>query len=156
MRSDDLSCGMVFRITDDCDSSTITCHRVALWNRLGCVIGSFGLNVWLNLADESANIWLGKNYDCIDRCQSGEDFGALVLGHDRTRFTFECSHRGVGVYCNHELSAQFFRSLQIPDMTDMQKIKAAVSKRDSFACALPCGGASAQFFTRKNFRSGAQ
>ena len=137
MRSDDLSCGMVFRITDDCDSSTITCHHVALWNRLGCVIGSFGLNIWMNLADDSANVGLRKDYDRIDSCESGEDFCALVLGHHRTLFAFECSHRIVGVYGNHELSAEFFGGLQITHMSDMQKIEAAVGERDAFACALP-------------------
>ena len=156
MRSDDLSCGMVFRIPDDGDSSAITGHNVALWNRVGCVIGSFGLNIWLNLADESANVWLRKNYDRIYRCESCQDFGALVLGHDRTRFAFECSHRGVGVYCNHKLSAQFFRGLQVTHMADMKKIKAAVGERDAFACALPVSSASAQFFTRKNFCSVVQ
>src|SRR4030095_5293600 len=146
MRSDDLSCGMVFRITDDWDASAITRHHVALGNRGDCVIGAFGLNVWLNLADESANIWLGKNYDCVDRCESRQDFGALVLGHDGTRFAFECSHRGVGVYCNNKLSAQFFRSLQVAHMADMKKIKASVGKCDAFARVLPVGCTSAQFF----------
>src|SRR5690242_13002278 len=141
MRTNDLGRGVVFRIADNGDPTSVTRNSVAFGNRVCRVIGAFRLDVWLDLADERANVRLVEDHDGIDGRKSCEDFCALALGHDWTGVALERSHRIIGVYGDNKFSAEIFGRLQVTDVADMQEIEASVGERDAFTCALPIRGA---------------
>ena len=117
---------MIFWISDDLDSPTILGHSVAFGNGIRCVVGALSLHVRLNLANNAADIELGKNYHRVDVGQRRHNLCTFVPRHHRTPFSLQRPHRIVGVDRYDEFATQRFRTLQIAHMPHMQQIKIRV------------------------------
>jgi hypothetical protein len=142
---------VIFGITNNGNAASALRDRIALGDRIGGVIRTFGLNVGTNLANDAADIELGEDNDGINVGECGNNFGALLLRHNRTPFTFKGANRIVRVNGHNELSAERFGSSQIPNMTNVQQVEIAVGKRDAFARSTPFIHTLAKFRPAQNF-----
>jgi hypothetical protein len=57
---------MVFGISDNFHAAAALDHRVTFRHTLRSVIGSFGVNIGANFADEGAYVRLGKDDNSVD------------------------------------------------------------------------------------------
>ena len=93
----------------------------------------FGLNVRADFAYESAHIGLGKNHDGIDIRKRRQNLCPFICGHHWPARAFQTANRIIGVDCDDQPSAEFFRRSKIADVSDMEHVEAAVGKRDLLA-----------------------
>ena len=126
MRTDDVGGGVVLGISHDSDVTTVFPNGVALRNVIGGVVATFGLDVGANLANDRADIELGKDHDGVDVFERGDDFGAFVLRHDRASGAFESAYGIIGVHGDDELTSEGLGPAQVADMTDMEQVEVAV------------------------------
>ena len=75
--------------------------------------------------------------DRVDRCQCGDDRGAVGKGVDRTFRPLEPARAGIAVERDEEPVALRARRRQERDMAGMQDIEAAIGEADREAAALP-------------------
>ena len=55
---------------------------------------------------------------------------AFVLGKNGPRRVFDATHRFVAIYCHDQHISQISGSLQIPQVTNMENIEAAIGEND--------------------------
>jgi hypothetical protein len=104
-----------------------------------CPVGAFDQNVGEQGSDQLARSVFVEKRDGIHGRQRRCEFGALVLGDERPRGTFQALHARVGIQCQDQNVAQRSRGFQQPDVPGMQHVVAAVGEDHLFSRALPIG-----------------
>ena len=79
---------------------------------------------------------LVEHDDRVPALEGQEDFGALVLGLERTSGFFDGAHRPIGVDADDEQSSQPSRVLEIPDVAGMEEVEHTVGEYDTSALRL--------------------
>src|SRR5262249_13854853 len=90
--------------------------------------------------DEPVGRVLVEDDDVIDVAQGGEDLRALLGGHHRSAGALETRHRGVAVDADEEHVAESACGVQVPEVTDVQEIEAAVGEDNTLALRAQAGG----------------
>jgi len=142
---------MMFGIADNLDASSIFRDRIALGNGIRSVVGPFGLNVGVNLADDGAHVEFRKDYNRIYVGQGGHNFRALFFRHDRTALALESPNGLIRIDGHDKFAAEGLCSAQVTHVPDVQQIKTAVSEGDALAGAPPFFGVAAERFAAQNF-----
>jgi hypothetical protein len=101
--------------------------------------------------DQVARRRLIENRDVVDGRKRGENFGAIVLRHERASGTFVATNAAIAVDCDHEQVAQRARFRQTPDVARMQEIEAAVRENYAAPIAFFARHEQNQFVLRNNF-----
>jgi hypothetical protein len=137
VRADNFAGGVIFRIADDRNTPSALGNYITLGNGISRVVGTLGLNVRSNFANDRAHVELRKNHHRIHVGQRGDNFGALIFRHHRPPCALKRVHRFVGIDSYYKLSAQRLRSSQVAHVPDMQEIESAVRQRDVLAHGSP-------------------
>lgn len=145
---------MIFCITHDCNAATVFAHQIALGHAFFRIVGTFSLNVGVNLVNESADIPLWEDDDCIDIGKSRENFGAFCSGHDGSTLAFERPYGVIGIYSDDQASTEILGGVQIANVAHVQDVKAAIRQGHSFACCAPLCNAAPQLIAVQNLRIG--
>src|SRR5580700_1237357 len=74
--------GMVFRIADDGYADAEAGGDGALRDRVGGVVGAFGVDVGAQFFEKFFDIGLGENYNVVDVAESGDEKGAGLFVED--------------------------------------------------------------------------
>jgi len=88
---------MVFGVAHYFHPSAAGDHFGALGNGLSSVVRAFRMHIGANFSDDRTHIRLRENNHGIDIGQSSQNLSAFVGRYKRSAFTFECSHRSIGV-----------------------------------------------------------
>src|SRR5689334_13615070 len=88
-RANGLGGGVVLGIAYNFYSPAAGQCFVALGNGFGGVVGSLGVNIGMNFADQRAHVELGKDYDCVYIRESRQDFGAFTFWYQRTALALQ-------------------------------------------------------------------
>ena len=128
---------MILGITDDGDTSAVFGDGIALGDIIGGVVSAFSLNLGANLADDGADIELGKDHDRVDIFQRGNDFGTFLFRHDGASCAFERAHGFVGVHGHDQLASERLGPAQVAYVANVEQVEVAVRQRDAFAGAPP-------------------
>src|SRR6185312_2824715 len=128
---------MIFRIANNGDAAPAGDHHIPLGDGLRGVIGSFGVNIRANKANEVANVKGIKDDHSVHVSQSCQNFCAFMLWNTRAACAFESAHTGIRVYGHHQIAAQLFGPAQITYMSNVQDIKTAVGEDDLFTSGPP-------------------
>jgi hypothetical protein len=111
---------MIFGIACDGDATAILPNNVALRDCVHGVIGSLGLNIW----PDSANNWLNgvgvKQNNPVHATKSSYQFSAFALGHHRAFGALRPPNGGVGIYSDHQAVAEFPGTLEITKVSNVQ------------------------------------
>lgn len=134
---------MVLGVAYDFDAASVAGNSVALGDGVWRVVSAFGLHIGTNFLDYGSHVRLGKDYYRIHVGERGNDFCALVVGHDGAAFAFEAAHGIVGIYGDDQAASKGLSAAQISHVADMQQIEGAVGQNDSVAAATPGLGAVA-------------
>src|SRR6185437_2080887 len=128
---------MVLGIAHNGNAAATGDHHIPLGNGFRGVIGSFGVNIRANKADEIANVGRVKYEYGIYVGKSSENFCAFILGNARPASAFEGAHTGIRVYSHHQIAPQLFGAAQITHVSNVQNIKTAVGEDDLFTNGPP-------------------
>lgn len=145
---------MVFGIAHDCHAPATRFYYVALGNAFDGIVGALSLELGTDFSNDGADVFLGKDHDCVYIGEGREYFRAFLGWHQGTPGAFQSAHRIVGVDGHDELPAQLARGAQVTHMSDMQKIEASVSERNARAIATPFGDTFLELIARKNLLLG--
>src|SRR5262249_36541788 len=121
-------------------AATDGAHRRGLGHRVRGVVRPLGMDIRPQPRDEPVGRVLVEDEDMIDVAQGGEDLGALLGGHHRSSGALETRHRGVAVDADEEHVAESACGVQVPQVTDVQEIEAAVGEDDTLALRAQAGG----------------
>jgi len=147
---------VIFGVANYLDATSILRDCIALGDGVSGVVGAFGLDVGMNLANDGADVEFMENDYRVDIGKRGYDLGSFRSGHDGTARALERMNRFIGIDCDYEFPAKSFRSTQITDMTDVQQIEVAVGQRNAFARTPPFLYALAEFASTQDFIFRAQ
>lgn len=95
----------------------------------------------------------------VDQGERRQNFQSLPVGNDGTGRPFQAPDRGIGINADNQAISQRAGGGKVPDMADVEKVKAAVRKNDLFtrllkgADLLSEGGKRLYFF---DFQTGFQ
>ena len=128
---------MIFWIADDHDAPAAGFDFIAFRNAIFCVVGSLGVKVRPNLADDRANVLFRKDDDGIDIRKRGQNFCALIGGHNRPSLSLQTAHRIICVYGDHQLRADRMRRVQIADVPNVKDVETAVGQGNALASVSP-------------------
>ena len=141
---------MILGIAHDDDTASTGFDFVALGDTLRRVVRALGMKVRTDFANDGAHIFFGKDYDGVHIRQRRQNFRAFFGRHHGPPFTFQRSHRSIGVYRDNQLAAEFARGMQVADMTDVKQIETTVGQRDALTGAPPIGHALLKFAAQNN------
>lgn len=142
---------VVLGVAYDGDTASVGANEIAFGDAGFGVVGALGLDFGMNLADECAGIGFAEDDDCVDIGERGDDFSALVLGHERTVIAFDSANGGIGVDGDDESASERFGSVQVADVSDVQQIEASIGENDLLASFAPCGDSFAQLGAGDDF-----
>ena len=128
---------MILWVAYNCDFAAAGLDFVALGHALRRIVGTFGVKVWADFANDRAHIWFGKDDDRVDIREGGENFSAFFGGHEGTALALESAHGIVAVDRHYEFAAQFASRVQVAHVADVKKFEAAVGQGDAFATFAP-------------------
>ena len=123
---------MVFRIAHNFHPAAAGLHNIAFRNGFGRVIGAFRVNVGPDQADQLANVRRIEDEHRVNVLERRQNFCALAFRDARTPVALERARTGVRIHGNQQFPAEAFRGLQIPNVADVQDVKAAVGESDLF------------------------
>lgn len=128
---------MVFRIAHNFHPSAASDHDLAFRNTFRRVIGAFRVNIRPDQADQVANVGRIENEHSVNVRESRQNLCAFRFRDARTAVAFEAARTSVRIHGDYHFAAELLCTLQIPDMPDVQNIKATVGENDPFAGSLP-------------------
>lgn len=102
-----------------------------LVDRLDGVVPAFHIDVGLHRFQEFERVPVGKDCDGVDRGETGQDGGAIVLGIDRSIFALDGPDRGVAVEADQQNVTFGSRGGEIGDMAGVEDVEAAVGDDQS-------------------------
>jgi hypothetical protein len=111
----------------------------SLRHRLSRVVRALGVNVGAQLFEERFDGCFGKNHDIVNAAKSSDEQRASVFIEDGTARPFQSGDAGVGVDGHNEKIAFAARSLQIPNVANVQSVKAAVGEDDALSAPFVLG-----------------
>jgi len=149
--SEKLAGGMAFGVADDGDANAETRSGIAFGNCFGGVVGTLGVDAGAQVFEKAFHVWLIENYDVIHGGESGDEFGASLLGQDGSAGALEIANAGVGIYRDNEDVSFALGAFEIAGVANVKNVKAAVSKDDAAAAALFVLKARAKRFVAENF-----
>jgi hypothetical protein len=123
---------VIFGVSDDGYASTVLGERISFRDRISGVVGSLGMNVRTDLANDGPYIEFRKDNYSINGGECSKDFRALILWHQGAALAFKSADGVVGVYSYDELATEGFGRAKVTHMTNMQQIEIAVRKSDVF------------------------
>ena len=143
--------GVLLGVADDSNAAASCGDGVTLGHGLLGVIGALGMHVRADDGDEGADIGLVEDNDGINIGQGGNQFGTFGLRNERAAVAFQRASAGIGIQSDNELSAELFGGVQITDMTDMQKIEAAIGQDDALTRRAPLADAGSKLLAIEDF-----
>ena len=144
------------RIADDGDANAETRGDGALGNGVGGVIGALGVDVGAQIFQQGFDVGFGEEHDVVHAAECGNELRAGVLIEDRAAGAFQIAHAGIRVHADDQDVAFAARAFEIADVSDMQRVEAAVGEDDALAAALVFGEFLAQQIARNDFGSGVR
>ena len=142
---------MLLRVSDNRDTNAEARRFFALGNCVDSVVGALGVDIWMKVAQKSADVRLVENYDVIHGGERGNKFGARLRGQNRAAGAFESANTRIGIYRDDEEIAFAARALEIADVSRVQNIETAVGEHDLFSAGAMLSETRLQIGARKNF-----
>jgi len=143
---------VILGIANDNDSASKSFDCVALRYVGHGVVGTFGVKVGADFANDGAHVDFRENNHGIHVCQGCEDFGAFFGRHNGPAFALQCPHGSVGVYGDNQFAAEFAGSMEVADMADMEDVETSVSEGYAIASAPPLVHKLRELVARNNLR----
>src|SRR5579872_1974613 len=145
--------GMLFRIANDGDANAQKPGSFAFGYGIGCVVGSFGVHVRAQGGKQTRYIRLFEYDHVVDRGKAGDEAGARIGGENRATLAFQPSHALVRIHGDYEDVSLSPGTLEIPRVTHVQDVEAAISQHDPFAATFVIADLRSQAIERQNFTS---
>src|SRR5712692_1086935 len=137
--SQNLAARVVFWVANNLNPAAALDHDIAFGDAFCRIVGTLGVDVRANFADQGAGIGFRKNYHRIHIAQRRQKFGTLTLGRVRTALALQHAHRCVRVQADNNSGprSQLFGRTQTADMADVKQIEAAVGQHNTVAGGPP-------------------
>src|SRR5579884_4026192 len=136
----DFSGGMILGITDNFDPAPAFLHHIPLGNGFRRIVGALRVNVRPDFADQCPDIRFVKDDNRIHVGDRSKNFGSLLCRHSWTTGSFQRTYSRVTIHRHDNTSAQLLGCMKIPNVADVQYIKAPVRQNDFFAFSTPLAG----------------
>jgi hypothetical protein len=143
--------GVIFGVADDGYAYAEAGGGGALWNGVGGVVGAFGVHVWAEGFEERLDVGLAEEDHVVDGAKSGDEIGAGGFRQDGAAGAFESADAGVAIHRDDEDVAFAASPFQIADVSDVQRIEAAIREDDSLTAAFVSGEKLAETIAGDNF-----
>jgi hypothetical protein len=124
---------MSFWVARDGDPNAQLRGNFPLGNRVCGVVGSLGVDVGTQFAQERLDIWLVENQDVVHGFKSGDKLGASAFGENGTAGTFQAPLTGIGIDSDDEDIAFAPGSGKVTDVADVEHVKTSIGKDDALA-----------------------
>ncbi len=145
---------MALGIADDNDTDAQTIGNCAFRDIFRGVVRALRVNIRPQLFEQGFDVRLGKKQNKIDIAQRRDQLGASLLIENRPARALQASDARIRIDGNDERVAFAFGSGQITNVTDMQRIEAAVRQYNVLAVTLKFSDGLPDKFARMNFRLG--
>jgi hypothetical protein len=132
-RFEEIARGMIFGIADDGDLDAEAMSGGPFGNCFRRVVGSFGVNVGMEIFEEGFDARFAEEHDVVDAAECGDQFRAGVFVKDGTTGPFEVADACVRINADHEDVALAASSFEIADVAYVERIKTAVSENDALS-----------------------
>ena len=149
-RANDLGGRVILGITHDDHPASTGFDLIALGDALHRVVGTLGMKIGTDFADDSAHVFFWKNYDGVHVRQRSENFRAFFGGHHWPPFALQRAHGSICIHRNNQFAAEIPRGMQVTYVADMQQIENTVSQRDAIASTPPIRHTLLKFVARNN------
>ena len=113
-------------------------------------VATFNENAREKASDEVAGRGGVEDGDVVHGGEGGEDFSALVLGHDGATGAFEGADACVAIDGDDEKVAERAGLLETTDVAGMEKVKTAVGEDDATGVAFGVGNGENQVVLRED------
>ncbi len=123
---------MVLRISGNPDLTAVCEDLFSFGDGFFGVVGSFGVDIGLEDADDVRDVGLLKDDNVIDALEGRDKRDPVLESQNRAARTFEFSDRGVAVEGHDEDVTEFTSRIEVADVPDMQHVEAAVRQDDPF------------------------
>jgi len=127
---------VIFGVANDRDADAEAGGGSALWNGVGAVVGALGVDVGAERFEQGLDVGFAENEHVVDGTKGGYEIGAGVFGKNRTAGTFEGADAGVAIHRYDKNVALAAGTFQITDVSDVQRVEAAVREDDSLTATL--------------------
>ena len=141
---------MILGITHDDHSASTGFDLIALWHALHRVVGSLGMKIRPDFADDRTHILFWENYDGVHVRQRRQNLRAFVGRNYWPTFAPQRAHGGIRVHRNNQFAAELSSGMQVAYVANMQQIKNTVSQRDAIASAPPIRHTLLKIVARNN------
>ena len=141
---------MIFRITDDDDTSSAGFDLFALGDAFHGIVRTFGMKIGADFANECAHIFFWKDDYCINIGQRCQNFSAFRGRHHGPSLPLQRAYRVIGVQRDNQFAPESAGGMKIAYVADVQQVETSVGKRDAITGLPPTGHALLQFVARNN------
>src|SRR5215469_1075422 len=148
------ACGVILRIADDGHANTEAARDFAFGDRVGGVVGAFGVDIRTQLLKQRFDRRLRKEDHIVDVAQSGDQLGTGELVEDRTAGPLELARTGVGIDGHDQNVALVFGSGQIAHVADVKRVKATVGQHNALPCPFQTDDFVGGLFAREDLGVG--
>src|SRR5260370_15064351 len=100
-RANDLGGRVILGITHDDHPASTGFDLIALGDALHRVVGTLGMKIGTDFADDSAHVFFWKNYDAVHVLQRSENFSSCFGGHHRPPFALQRPPRSIRLHRTH-------------------------------------------------------
>lgn len=119
---------MILWIAHDRDAAAVRAHRVALRDRLDRVVGALAVHIRMQQLEKRCHRWLIENDHVVHVTECRNQLGPIGGIQNGAVRAFEGRDRPIAVDPNDESIGLLRGRLEIPNMSDVQKIEAAVGE----------------------------
>ena len=145
--------GVILRVAHNGDADTELLGDGAFGDSVRCVVSPFGVNVGPQIFQEGFDVGFGEEHDVVHAAERRNEAGPRALIENRPAGALQIAHAGIAIYADHENIAFAAGAVEIADVSDVQRIEAAVRQDDALAAALVLRELLAESVTRNDFGS---
>jgi len=131
--SEKLTRGVALGVADDCDANAEARGDLTLGNRVGSVVGAFGVDVGAKRFEKRPDGEIVEEENEIHRGKCSNQLGACSSRKNGAARAFEGANAGIGVDGDDEEITLAAGAFEIADVADVKEVEAAVGEHDATA-----------------------